>query len=105
MATNENDSFIIFLYAYDELQWTENNAVVGYDSDNGRFFNVPNSKSRKIIEITEQSNVDTPGTWIFHVNGGAYIFCVLCLPIQPTRVQNTCQYYIPRPTKKLMTFN
>ena len=74
MATNGYDSFIMFLYAHDELQWTKDNAVAGYFTDNGRFFTTPASRRRKIITyITQNSNVDIPGTWIFHVNGGMHV--------------------------------
>jgi len=71
MATNGYDSFVIFLYAHDELQWTNDNAVAGYYAETGRFFNIPYSRRRKIfVQLTHNSNVGMGGTWIFHVNGG-----------------------------------
>jgi len=74
MATNGYDSFLIFLYAHDELQWTYDNAVAGYYTKTGRFFNVPNSHRRKVfIQLTHNSNVGVDGIWIFHVNGGRHI--------------------------------
>ena len=74
MATNGYDSFIIFLYAHDELQWTKDNAVAGYYTDTGRFFNIPGSRRRRIlVDILQSSNVGVRGTWIFHVNGGMHI--------------------------------
>ena len=73
----------MYLYADGLIQWTTsidsggfngfggNAARVGFSSiDNINFFNVPESGTAEIINITQTSNVNVPGTWIFHLGKG-----------------------------------
>ena len=83
MATNGFDSFAMYLYADGLIQWTSgdfsgginglggNTARVGFSSSDGsNFFTVPESGSTEIINITQTSNVNTPGIWMFYVGKG-----------------------------------
>ena len=81
------------MYADGLIQWNLNGAVAGYDDgdnsgsgsysytyrytynynnydqyddgDGENFFNIPGSRTPEIINITQTSNVDNPGMWIF----------------------------------------
>ena len=81
MATDGIDSFVIFLYADGEIQWTTGDASggtgglggtpaqVGFNAGDGvRFASVPGSQTAEIINIDTTSNVGIPGVWIFKVN-------------------------------------
>ena len=75
-------SFVIFLYADGEIQWTTGDnsggsgglggtqAQVGFNAGDGvRSANVPGSQTAGIINITKTSNIGVPGVWMFQVNG------------------------------------
>ena len=75
-------SFVIFLYADGEIQWTTGEASggtdglggtpaqVGFDAGDGiRYFAVPGSQTDEIINIASTSNVGIPGMWIFRIDG------------------------------------
>ena len=81
MATNGVNSFVIFLYADGEIQWTTGDASggtgglggtpaqVGFNAGDGiRFASVPGSQTAEIINITTTSNVGILGVWIFRVD-------------------------------------
>ena len=81
MATNGINSFVIFLYADGEIQWTTGSASggtnglggtpaqVGFNAGDGiRFASVPGSQTAAIINITTTSNVGIPGVWIYRVD-------------------------------------
>ncbi len=81
MATDGINSFVIFLYADGEIQWTTGDASggtgglggtpaqVGFNAGDGiRFATVPGSRTSDIINITQTSNVAVPGVWIFRVD-------------------------------------
>ena len=71
LVTNGENSFVIFLYADQLLQWTLHNAVVGYSTQNGaNFFNIPESDTLQIINITHTSNVGIQGIWMFQTSQG-----------------------------------
>ena len=80
--TDGTISFVKFLYADGEIQWTTGGASggingfggtpaqVGFDAGDGeRFFSVPGSQTNEIVNITSTTNVDVPGVWTFQVNG------------------------------------
>ena len=80
--TNGTTSFAIFNYAKDEIQWTTGDASggrcgfggaaaqVGFNAGDGvNFASVPGSRTREIINITNTTNVNIPGVWIFRVDG------------------------------------
>ena len=78
---------MIYLYADGLIQWTTGDASggtnglngtaarVGYSSIDGvNFFNVSESGTAAIINITQTSNINTPGVWMFRVSGeGNYV--------------------------------
>ena len=82
LATDGLLSFVIFLYADGEIQWTTGDASngvnglggipaqVGFDAGDGiRHATVPGSRTDAIINITQTSNVGIPGVWIFRIDG------------------------------------
>ena len=75
MGTDGIRSFVVYLYADGEIQWTISTdpnslpAQVGFNAGDGiRFFVVPQSRMPEIINITTTSNVDIPGVWMFRVD-------------------------------------
>lgn len=77
-------SFVIFLYADGEIQWTTGDdgisdgvdglggspAQVGFNAGDGyRFYSIPESQTAGIINISMTSNIGVPGAWMFQVNG------------------------------------
>lgn len=75
MGTDGVRSFVAYLYADGEIQWTVSNdnltvpAQVGFNAGDGiRFFAVPESRKLEIINIDTTSNVDIPGVWMFRVD-------------------------------------
>ena len=81
MATDGFSSFVLYYYADDGIQWTTGDASggsgglggtpaqVGFNAGDGvRFASVPGSRTSEIINITQTSNVDVPGVWIFQVD-------------------------------------
>ena len=81
MATNGVNSYVIFLYADGEIQWTTGDASggingfggtpahVGFNAGDGiHFENVPGSQTSEIINIASASNVGIGGVWIFRVD-------------------------------------
>ena len=95
LATTRTDSFVIFLYADRNIQWTTGDdsggfnglggteALAGINAGDG--FNhttIPGSLTPNIINIAQSSNVGIPGVWIFEVGEGklcVYYVCVLCV--------------------------
>ncbi len=82
MATDGVSSFVIFLYADGEIQWTTGDqsggmdglggipAIVGFSAGDGiRYTKVAGSRTDAIINITQTSNVAVPGVWIYRVDG------------------------------------
>ena len=81
LGTDERRSYVIFLYADGEIQWTTGDAsggeggfggtpaLAGFNAgDRIRFFNVPGSRTSEIINIASTSNVNKPGVWIFRID-------------------------------------
>ena len=83
LATDGFQSFVIFLYACDGIQWTTGDDSGGHDGFGGieavaginggdgvNYFNIPGSLTPDIINIDETSNVGIPGVWMFQVGEG-----------------------------------
>ena len=81
LGTDGSQSFVIFLYADGEIQWTTGEASggvnglggtpaqVGFNAGDGiNYAAVPESRTAEIVNITTTSNVGVPGVWIFQVN-------------------------------------
>lgn len=81
MITDGRRSFVIFLYADGEIQWTTGDASggrngfggteaqVGFNAGDGiRFASVPGSRTGDIVNIDTTSNVGIPGVWVFRVD-------------------------------------
>jgi len=78
---------VIFLYADGQIQWTTGDssggtnglggteAVAGMNAGDGiNSITISGSLTPSIINITQTSNVDIPGVWIFKVNEGNIIW-------------------------------
>ena len=68
-------SFVFFLYADGEIQWTQGTASSGVDAQIGfnagdglRFAAVPESRTPDIINIDQTTNVGRNGVWGFRVD-------------------------------------
>ena len=81
MVTNGLNSFVMFLYADNGIQWTTGDASdgigglgghpaqVGFNAgDAMRAETVLGSRTSDIINIHMTSNVDVPGAWIYQVD-------------------------------------
>ena len=81
MATDGMNSFVIFFYADDGIQWTTGDASggsngfggtpaqVGFNAGDGiRYSSVPGSRTADIVNIETTSNVDMAGVWVFRVD-------------------------------------
>jgi len=74
LATDGYKSFVIFLYAYGEIQWDtgdrfyRDEAVAGINTgDSVNFIAIPGSRTPDIINIDQTSNVGIPGVWMFQI--------------------------------------
>ena len=83
LATTPIESFVIFLYADGRIQWTAGDAsggigrlggteaLAGINAGDGvNFITIPGSLTPEVINITQTSNVGTPGVWMFKVGEG-----------------------------------
>ncbi len=79
MITDETLSFVIFLYAEDEIQWTTAQEVfnlegtpaqIGFNAgDRIRSVSVPGSQTDATLEFDEmEGNTGERGAWIFRVD-------------------------------------
>ena len=82
LATSLTESFVIFLYADGEIQWTTGGsnglggieALAGINAGDGvNHITIPGSLTPSIINITQTSNVGIPGVWMFQVGEGTYM--------------------------------
>ena len=80
LAMSEFESFVIFLYAYERVEWTTGGtdnglggteALAGINAGDGvNFISIPGSLTPDIINIYENSNVGMPGKWIYKTGQG-----------------------------------
>ena len=78
LATDGYKSFVIFLYAYERIQWTTGdddggvNGLGGDEAVAGYYYplTIPGSSTPQIINIDQNSNVGVPGTWIYKLGDG-----------------------------------
>ena len=86
LATGLTQSFVIFLYADGEIQWTTGDASGGSDGlggtealaginagDGVNHITIPGSLTPSIINIAQTSNVGIPGVWMFNVGEGTFV--------------------------------
>uniref|UniRef100_A0A8C0IDI9 NIDO domain-containing protein n=1 Tax=Bubo bubo TaxID=30461 RepID=A0A8C0IDI9_BUBBB len=98
LTTNTKRSFIIL--NYQDIQWTTGEASggdpetglggtpahAGFNSgDDKNFYNIPGSQTDAIINITQTSNVNVPGRWVFQVDE----FKVTGVPTEAPEVANS----------------
>ena len=69
------------MFRYSSIQWTTGQVSVGREALSGINFGdgvhsitIPGSLTADIINITQTSNVGTPGTWIFKTSEGTNYF-------------------------------
>ena len=90
LATDGFESFVIFLYAHNKIEWTTGDRSSGENGLGGReaiaginvgdrvtHVTIPGSMTPEIINIDETSNVGTPGVWMFQVGEGTVKLPVL----------------------------
>ena len=84
------------------MQWTTGDASEGVDGlggnaarvgfsaiDSVNIFNVSESGTAEIINITQTSNIHMPGVWMFHVSsGGMYICMYVCMYVCKNAIAN-----------------
>ena len=83
LASTTAGSFVIFLYADGEIQWTTGDesggtnglggteAMAGINAGDGvNSITIPGSFTPSIINISQTSNVGNPGVWMFKVGEG-----------------------------------
>ena len=51
VASQGSSSYAIFTYKCDNLQWTKNNATIGYSDGHSNFENHPFSRTSKVTDI------------------------------------------------------
>ena len=86
LATNQFESFVIFLYNDGGIQWTTGDdsggsnglggiqATAGISAGNSiDYVMIPGSRTSSIINIDKTSNVGIPGLWIFKVGTSTYV--------------------------------
>ncbi|XP_074786481.1 alpha-tectorin-like [Athene noctua] len=98
LTTNTQMSFIILNYK--DIQWTTGVASggdpetglggtpahAGFNSgDDKNFYNIPGSQTEAIINVTQTSNVNVPGRWVFRVDE----FKVTGVPTEAPKVANS----------------
>lgn len=81
IASDGRESFVFFLYPKDGIQWLKGDgkdspvsedvpAQVGFDAgdrNHARYYTLPGSGSLQVAQLTEQSNTEIPGLWLFRV--------------------------------------
>lgn len=72
LVTSATASFVIFLYADGEIQ--RSNGQAGINAGDGvNFITIPSNTN-----VTQTSNVDIPGVWMFQVDrGNAHMYVLL----------------------------
>ena len=93
LANSEFQSFVIFLYAGGRIQWTTGDSSGGDDGLDGtealsginagdgvNFVTISGSLTPRIINITQTSNINNPGVWMFRVGQcmSSVVFVVKC---------------------------
>ena len=74
------ESFVIFLYAHDEIQWTTGDrsggvsglngteALAGINAGDGyNYYTIPGSQTPSIVNITQTTNIGVPGVWMYNL--------------------------------------
>ena len=85
LVSGVEESFVIFLYPDERIQWTTGDASLGRDGLGGtraiaginagvNSIIIPGSSSPSIVNIEKTSNVGTPGIWMFKVDEGNNIY-------------------------------
>ena len=83
LVSSVKESFAIFLYPDKRIEWTTGDssggsnglggtaALAGIDAGDGvTFKTIPGSLTSSIINITQTTNVDIPGIWMFRISEG-----------------------------------
>ena len=74
LITDGTNSFVIFLYADDLIQWSQGSASTvdaqaGFNAGDGiRHFTIEGSQTPAIVNISTTSNIGVPGKYMFRVD-------------------------------------
>ena len=96
LATSPTVSFVIFLYADGEIQWS-NNALAGINVGDGvNSITIPGSLTPNINAISQTGNVGIPGIWMFEVGtgieGNVCVYCILDMQLDLRNPASTHNY-------------
>ena len=80
IAASKTETYIVFIYVYGGLQWATGDSSRGIPAlagiiagDGVNFEIIPGSLTPSITDITQTSNVNIPGVWMFKVGEGTYV--------------------------------
>ena len=67
-------SYVVFIYG--DIQWGEG-AQIGFNAGDGTvYFTVPGALTSATLNITQMSNVGSPGLFIYKVDGKLSALCI-----------------------------
>ena len=90
LITDGTNSFVIFLYADNLIQWSRGiastvDAQGGFNAGDGtRHFTIEGSQTTAIVDIETTSNIGVSGTYLFRVDDAT-----IATPPPPTTRENT----------------
>jgi len=77
------ESFVIFLYAHNEIQWTTGDfsggieALAGINAGDGyNYYTIPGSQTPSIVNITQTTNIGVPGVWMYNLKCTYSTVCI-----------------------------
>jgi len=91
LATDGYESYVIFLYAHERIQWGIGDyhrfrALAGISAGDRISFNtIPESQTADIINIDKTSNVGIPGVWMFQAGKSMLPVGLLLLDVMISR--------------------
>ena len=71
IASDGEMTFVLFLY--DDIQWSNSNTRIGFDSGTGIGYNLPQEILSNLLNLESLSNIERPGIFAFRVDKGSGI--------------------------------
>ena len=66
IASDGEMTFVLFLY--ENIQWSDDNTRIGFDSGTGIGYNFPQEILSNLLNLESLSNIERPGIFSFRVN-------------------------------------
>ena len=66
IASDGEMTFVLFLY--EDIQWSNNNTRIGFDSGTGIGYNLPQEILNNLLNLGNLSNIERPGIFVFRVD-------------------------------------